>query len=343
MRRTSPQRSVTVRVLVIVLPLIAALPCRAGYLYGVVDGLGQVVRIDPQTGQGTLVYDLPYQYQGLEAIEPLGGNDYIVVGDDLNNSTSGHNDLLRVNPVNMSAETLFSAPDFLFIEGMARIGEALYGSASTISSDCVDCADTLVRIDPIAMTVTPIGGFGPEFRNVEALAYSSQYGLIGASIGVLRQEGTTFPDFLTTPALILIDPTTGASTKIADLPPSSIQLVPDPSGQYLSPLGPYILGMTFAPDGTLYGTIVPTHFGGPTTLVRIDPTTGAIFEIGPVGYDLVDGLAWVVPEPGGAWLLSVGGILVAGVSRHRRRARRATLQSDDPRGQLRTPSAQRRP
>ena len=89
-------------------------------------------------------------------------------------------------------------------------------------------------------------------------------------------------------------------------------LVSNPYNAYLSPQGPYITGLDFAPDGTLYGTTFPTHFGGNSHLVTIDPTTGAIHDIGDIGISNVDGIQYVqtVPEPGSLALLGAGGLVL---------------------------------
>ncbi len=167
----------------------------------------------------------------------------------------------------------------------------LYGAASNPQSYCHDCASLLVRIDPETGRATEVGPFGPQFLNMEAMAYSPEFGLIGSDIGTL-----TPPDFRTInthPALARIDPKTGRATRIGDLPPSQIKMVK--AGGFTSPEGPYVCGLCFAPDGTLYGTTFPTHFGGPSSLVVIDPTDASIHDPKVMNALNVDGVVYVRP------------------------------------------------
>ncbi len=132
-----------------------------------------------------------------------------------------------------------------WVEGMAFVHGTLYASASAIlltnpptyEGYAPDASNLLIKIDPTTGHATEIGAFGPDFLNVQALAYSPKTGLIGTDIGTLNpdpsQPNGMFSSFHTTPALIGIDPTTGQATKIADLPHDG--LITNPFNSYLSP------------------------------------------------------------------------------------------------------------
>jgi len=58
-----------------------------------------------------------------------------------------------------------------------------------------------------------------------------------------------------------------------------------------------IIGLDFGEDGLLYGTTVPDIFvGGPSRLVTINTETGAINDIGAVGFNTVTGIVFE-PDP----------------------------------------------
>jgi hypothetical protein len=177
------------------------------------------------------------------------------------------------------------------VEGIATVDGVLYGSASADDSYCGDCANHLIRIDPETGAATEVGAFGPEFLNVESLAYAPRYGLLGVDIGTLVPPD--FRTFNTRPALIKIDPATGRATKIGDLPPREESLVANPYNDKLSPRGPFLCGLGFGPDDTLYATTFPTHFGGESTLVTVDPETAEVTEVGPTFASNIDGILYV--------------------------------------------------
>jgi hypothetical protein len=250
------------------------------FLYGVTDGSGLplgngvLLKIDPNFAVSTVLSNA-----GLDGVEDVAlapDGDLLVVGS----GPLGHNTLARIDPRTGQSETVATFDDYPFVEGLTFVGGTLYGSASgREGSYCPDCSNHLIRIDPRTGKTTEVGTFGPEFVNVEALAYSPKYGLIGADIGTLVPPD--FKSFHTTPALIRIDPKTGEATRIASLPTDR-----------------FVCGLSFAPDGTLFGATFPSHFGGrPNQLVTIDPTTGAITPIGDIGakngVQNVDGIQYV--------------------------------------------------
>lgn len=300
----------------------SARAARADYLLGVSDNGSRVIRIDPNTGQGVLVGN--YGSGGPDSAEDIqtdAAGNLIVVGfvPKVNNADSFRTTFARLDPVTFAPTILGTARAYEFVEGLANVNGVLYGSASTKDSYAIDTADHLIRIDLATNTFTEVGKFGPQFLNVEDIAYSPIHGLIGVDIGTL-DPATNFQTFHTMPALIRIDPTTGVATKIADLPPSSVQLVENPFNTLLSPYGPFLAGLDFAPDGTLYASTLATHFGGSSRLLKVDPLTGALTDVGDIGFLSIDGLIYVrsVPTPASLPCLVLGGVLTAIGARRRR-------------------------
>ena len=291
----------------------------AGFFYGVIDNgknQGELLRIDAGSGRAVSL-GKPLARTPQDAIEAL--EDIVVAPDgtllaegyshNLTNGQVNHAGLFRINPATMTSEYVGVTLDYQFIEGLAFVGETLYGSASTLGgthglrpSYGIDISDHLVTIDPATGQATEVGLFGPEFLNVESIAWSPTHGLVGVDIGTLVLE-TEYQTFHTKPALIRIDPhaadRTHLATKIADLPPREVKLVRNSYyANKPSPEGPYMCGLRFGPDGeTLYASAWPTHFGGESHLVTIDPTTGEVTDIGPMGVDGVDGLAHIPAPP----------------------------------------------
>ncbi len=323
---------------------LGATTARADFLYGVTDiGFhngpnGVLVKIDPNTGNTTMVGDA--NLGGIEDIEQVNGQllvtSYVrVPGEPVN-----HNGLYSIDPDTAKATYIGqirnSTTNYLYVEGLANVNGVLYGSARTGDASqggdsyCPDCSNHLIMIDPKTGQATEIGKFGAAFQNVEDIAYSPQYGLIGVDIGTL-DPSTNYQTFNTKPALIKIDlnaaDKNNIATKIADLPPSTVNLINNPNNDWLSPEGPFVCGLDFAPDGTLYGSTWPTHFGGTSQLIKINPLTGAITDVGTIGGSTVpglqdvDGILYVktIPEPGSLALVTLGGIGLLAYSRRRRR------------------------
>ena len=257
-------------------------PATTGYFFAVTDGStlpagnGNLLKIDAATGAYTLVGNTGYQ--GLEDLAWADGK-LLAVGYP-GDGVSYHNFLIRINPKTGAATPIgvvkSAQTTYQFIEALATVDGILYGSASDKGSYCPDCSDHLITIDPRTGAATEVGPFGPEFRNIEAMAYSPKYGLIGADIGTLI--GPAFTEFHTTPALVSIDRKTGQATKIADLPRDL-----------------FLCGLDFDDEGNLYASTFPSHFGGKSRLVLVGPGDGVIREVGEMGTNNVDGLLYVSP------------------------------------------------
>jgi hypothetical protein len=306
--------------LAVLAPSVGA--ARADFVYGVADLSANLLQIDSSTGQVLSTKTITGTGGLHEDIVPDGQGQLLLAGYK-SNAIGAHN-LFRLDPATGAATSIGDitngAGREYWVEGMAFVNGTLYASAAVIDISsgspvylgyAPDASDTLIKIDPATGHATEVGKFGAEFLNVEDIAYSPKYGLIGSDIGTL--VGPAFHDFNTTPALIRIDPTTGMATKIADLPQGD--LVTKPGSTELTPSGPFVAGLDFTPDGkTLYGATIQTHFGkAPSGFVTIDPTTGAITPISTINERLLDGITFVamVPEPASVVLLAMGGGLAA--------------------------------
>ena len=269
-------------------------PAPAGdFLYAVASGSDRLVKVDPGTGLVSVVGNLRLNLGDIEDIALLRPGEAVGV------YWEGYPGLLRIDLKTGRGKlgpkiAGGSLHDRSFVEAIAVVDGELYGSASSRDSFCPDCADRLVRIEPETGHVIDIGKFGPETLNVEAMAYSPKYGLIGADIGTLTPP--EFHGFHTMPSLVKIDPATGQATKIGDLPPSMVDLVKEPDNPQISPRGPYVCALSFSPDGTLYGAAMPTHFGGLSRLFVINPNTAGVFDVGPMNAMMVMGLLYQKAE-----------------------------------------------
>jgi hypothetical protein len=206
---------------------------------------------------------------------------------------------------------------YIAVEGLAFVGQTLYASADWDFDPFGDEAKGLITIDTTTGQGTFIGEFGTDqfgmaVANVEALATAPDGTLLGADIGTA--SGTL-------PRLLRIDPTTGAVTRLGLLPTDQLPA-----------------GMTFGPGGLLYASTIPARLGPITSLdsdlYTIDWTNFdtsdpnfviGMTRIGPIGFDLVDGLTLTrpVPEPGTLALLGLGGLILAGSAARAHRRTRA--------------------
>jgi hypothetical protein len=303
-----------------------------GSLYGVTDashtpyGGGILIAIDAGSGGATLVNTVRNAETGQDfgAIEDVVALDAhtLLAAAYPGSGRAGACELYRIDPQTAAATPLGliqQGTTRYWIEGLALANGILYGSAATYDtrtgqSDSygADCSNHLVRIDfdlkKRRVHTTDLGTFGPCFLNVEDLAYSPAHGLIGADIGTL-DPATGYHTFHTRPALLRIDPHAADKNNLAsqpcDLPPGKhTVLVANPNNSIASPYGPFLAGLDFAPDGTLYAATIPTHFGGESHLVTVDLPRGTLRDVGKiggpelVGLQFIDGIAFpVLPPP----------------------------------------------
>ncbi len=293
---------------------------RAGFLYGVSGpgfaGGNQLLRIDTSTGQGTAIGPLATaDGKVTDGVEDLtrgpDGTLYMITWKGSGTVGFVPRALYTVNPTSGQVALVGDpGPPWLFIESLAFVGNTLYGSADDDYDPIADHSKWLVTIDTSTGAVTRVGAFGADFQNVEAMATAPDGTLYGADIGTDS----------TPPSLIKIDPTTGAATRLALFPTDVLPA-----------------GLSFAPDGTLYASTIPARAidipNGITNLdsdlytidlnaLSSDPNALApMHKIGPIGFQLVDGITFV-PEPGSLILTGLGGagLGLIGLARSRRRS-----------------------
>ena len=310
-------------------------PARADYLYGDSEGSVQIYKFDSTTGKTLGSVPITGTTGGLRDIIGDGHGQLLLSAWGPTGAPGGDDELFRLNPATGATTLIGPITDgnnkYYWTEGLAWVHGNLYGSAAAILGTnpptylgyAPDTSNLLIKIDPTTGHATEVGVFGPSFLNVQNLAYSPTYGLIGSDIGTLdpdpNQPNGPYSSFHTTPALIRIDPATGQAVKIADLPHDG--LVNDPSHTFVIPSGPFVSGLEFSPDGsTLYGSTIQTHFGGTSSgLVTIDPVTGALTPLATVDAPSLLGIAFIsVPEPSGMVLIGLG-LACAGVRARFRR------------------------
>jgi hypothetical protein len=230
---------------------------------------GQLIQINTGTGAGTLVGNIGFGT--IEAIEFL--SDGTLVG------IANANQLIQIDTNTGAGQLIGTVTGFAWVEGLAYSSgsDVLYASATVgPSAD----ANRLITINPATGQPTSIAPsfYGPSFWDVDGLAVSAADGILGSHIN-------------TGPSLFRVNPVTGVGTAIG-------------------PLSAAVVGMDFAADGTLYGVTIPDiQVGGPSRLVTVDPASGAIQDIGPIGFNTIQAIAFVtVPEPNGLALLGFGAI-----------------------------------
>ncbi len=302
----------------IALPIVPLKDVLPGFFYAVTDGgrnQGHLLKIELNSGL-SIDLGLPKVSTPQDAFE--GMEDIVLAPNGIlfatgwshtrTNGTTNHAGLFRIDPKTMTSRFIGVTSDYQYIEGLEFVGDILYGSASTLGNSkglkpsySDDISDHLIMIDTKTGEASEVGMFGPKFLNVESLAWSPIHGLIGVDIGTLDPK-TEFRTFNTKPALVRIDPfaedRANLATKIADLPPREVREITNSFYKKPSPEGPYMCGLRFGADGnTLYATTFPTHFGGESRLVTINPKTGEIRDIGPIGAQNVDGIAHIPASP----------------------------------------------
>jgi hypothetical protein len=142
---------------------------------------------------------------------------------------------------------------------------------------------TLRIIDPLTGSTTAIAPLSGA-AGVEAIAFGPD--------GTLYAVGSP-TDLSPSNTLYTLNRTTGQLAMIATMSP--------PGGGMLD-----VDDLAFGPDGFLYGA--DSEAGLSASLYQIDPSSGALSNLGSTGVLELNGLA-IVPIPAAAWLL--GGALVA--------------------------------
>ncbi|MDZ4820871.1 MAG: PEP-CTERM sorting domain-containing protein [Planctomycetota bacterium] len=263
--------------------MLLANPGRAAaeVLYGATTA-GQLVQINTFTGAGTLIGNIGFGT--IEAIDYLSNGTLVGIANA--------NQLIKIDTNTGAGQLIGTITGFAWVEGLAYSSSdgVLYGSA-TVGPQAD--ANRLITIDPTTAQPTSIAPsfFGPNFGDVDGLAVSAAGAIVGSHINA------------PTPSLFSVNPVSGVGTQIGTLSMA-------------------VVGLDFASDGTLYGVTIPDiQVGGPSRLVTIDPASGAIQDIGPIGFDTIQAIAFV-PEPATSVMFAVGaGSLLLFGSRHRRQNR----------------------
>jgi hypothetical protein len=244
-------------------------------------------------------------------------------------TSSGHGELYVLNPATGSPLQDVGALNDVTGLNYAVTGLAfdpgtgvLYGSAGGVSGT------KLLTINPATASVSVVGSFSAGTATMTDLAFDQSGNLFGISSS---GGANLYSVNKVTGAATLIGPSGVTFTEGGGLAISSGGVfygapIPGEYGSYNSTTGVYThiatpatpvgSGGSYAAlafDGaTLYGdNLKPGTGGGATHLVKIDPTTGNVTDIGPSVTHL-DALAVLsVPEPATAMLFVLAGISLA--------------------------------
>ena len=256
--------------------LALATQADASTLYGATSsGHGELYILNPATGS---------PLQDIGALNDVTGLNYSVTGlafdpgtGVLYGSTGGASGtkLLTINPATASVSVVGS-----FSAGSATMTDLSFDQSGNLWGITSSGGAKLASINKVTGAATVMAASGVSFTEGGGLAISSGGVFYGAPIP--GEYGT-------------YDSTTGAYTHIA------VPATPVSSGSSYGAL---------AFDGsTLYGdNLAPGSGGGLTHLVKIDPTTGNVTDIG-ASVTHLDAIAFRVPEPGTIALLLCTGLI----------------------------------
>lgn len=108
---------------------LACLPglAKADFLYAVPDGGPNIYRIDPATGQTTLVGNTGPAVDGPEDIVRDANGNLIVVSyvPGINSPSSFKTTFSRLDPITFLPTVLGTATNYEFVEGLAQLGNVL--------------------------------------------------------------------------------------------------------------------------------------------------------------------------------------------------------------------------
>jgi hypothetical protein len=220
------------------------------------DSNSPVHTIDTTTGGSRLV-----GLSGYSRLNSLARNNAGVIY-----SAGGSSDatLVRINP-NTGGGTIVATLNVSDIRGLTfSPNDTLYAVVKSGASDKLTAPDLLYTINVVSGAATLVGNTG--MPGLQDIAFSSTGTLYGWDVGSGSGYGL---------GLVMINPVTAAVTDVN----------PNVGGS-----GFDIQGISFAPDGTLYGA--------GSSLFKVDTTTGVSTFLGSGGYYDVRGIcALNVPEP----------------------------------------------
>lgn len=232
---------------------------RAEVLYGLTDG-GDLLRIDPATGAGTLLVST-----GLTACEALD------LGPDGNFYAVAHsNDLGLIDPSTGVWTLIGDVAGTTRVESLAFQGEVLYASVDPGTPPGAT-AERLATLDRATAAMTDIGPFGGVITDIDGLAALAGGDLAGTNICNANR-------------FVSVNPATGAATTVASL--STMVIALDFSA------GGVLYGATIPSCGGGASNLVRIGLDG--SLVTVGPighdfVVGLTFAPGPVG---VDATSW---------------------------------------------------
>ena len=256
---------------------------------------GELYSIDQSTGAAVPIGALVDSSSNAYAVTGLAFDNLtgVLYGSTSTNSPTGAKSLVTIDPLTGAVTEIGSfgtsstMADLTFDAATAT----LYGSGS-LDGD-------LYSINLTTGVATVVGASGLSGIKGAGLAISSGGDVFGAPRGANQQ-------------LVMYSKSDGSVVTVATLSGA-----PFPSGS--------IAAMTFgsgAHGATLYGINVDLNdTARPTHLVTIDPTTGAVTDVGASANGL-DAIAFVtVPEPTTIAMMAFGACLLVGVQRFRRKLR----------------------
>ncbi len=290
-------------------------PVAPGDLLGSTGAVGaSLISIDPTSGTGT--FRAP-----LGAFGPVTEIKFRADGVLFGTTGGGNSNLITIDP-NTGVESLVGQHTFGAVTGLAFVDDTLYGAffnpGRSATGEWNQASRgggpyALVTVDTTTAALTTIGTTLP-YSPIRGLAYDSASGVMYGVGATPAANGTLGGDVLFT-----VDLATANTTEICHT-------------------GYEIGGITFGPDGLLYGGDVGVLLrgeggGGDSNLLLINTTTGVATPIGLTGFPAISGLSFV---PGGqpssvevptlsplGMALLVGALLLAGAFLLRSRSRTA--------------------
>jgi hypothetical protein len=170
-------------------------------------------------------------------------------------------DLARFDPDTGNSWIEGDTGSYCPVEALAWGPGGLFASADL---SCEGTSELLISIDPNTGSGTTIGPYSEGWADVDGLSFTPEGLLLGSVTGPTAANC----------AFIMIDPNTAQTL-------------------YLSTLGVPLVGLDYSQEGLLFGISRPLDQASPQILVTIDPATGLLSEVGPVGYEGLVGLAFM--------------------------------------------------
>jgi hypothetical protein len=196
------------------------------------------------------------------SVPAAGITEGVLLGVDVESIQCGTSTLIAIDVATGVGTEIGPITGFPCVQGLSFSPTGTLYGVSSIFFGGGGTGD-LIIVDPLTGNATAVGPVG--FTVVDDLAVAPD----GTIFAVVQPGGPTAGG----PALAKIDPNTGAGTIIG-------------------PIGSCVEGLSFAPDGTLFGAADIFNCSSAQTLIEIDTTTGAGTIIGPIGFNDVDAISF---------------------------------------------------